>query len=450
WHINSDEATIFDYNTYSNTAPYYAVNEFRTSDHDPILVGLSLTGTDAALTAPASIVPGEDGWTVSVTDADLMGSTVDVLLTSSRGESETVTLTDQGGAVFSATVDTSINLSAPATGNSIIEVAHGDTLTVTYNDEYTTGGPSAQRTHNISVAFTTTPDGFTLIETAPVLREADFDLTWNAATDAAVYRVLVTQTSTNTRLGVYIDTAVETADVCAAGLCTYSVVGSIPGQFSWTVVALGVADVEASNAPAFYTVILDNIELVSNGGFEVDTDTDDNPDGWVGSNLNGDKRKCGAKGDGSDCALQFKGDAGLVAKFKQPLADASLILATDVLDISAAASVNRDNAGTFVIVKVNYASPTAGANGDGKDKVKLKLIGPAPTGYTTISDTLTAADDVTSAVVKVKYKLTSGKLFVDDVSVMLQALAPRTRLGDGESLDILPVPAAPDGFRGKN
>ncbi|MBW7879070.1 MAG: ExeM/NucH family extracellular endonuclease [Anaerolineae bacterium] len=450
WHINSDEATIFDYNTYSNTAPYYAVNEFRTSDHDPILVGLSLTGTDAALTAPASIVPGEDGWTVSVTDADLMGSTVDVLLTSSRGESETVTLTDQGGAVFSATVDTSINLSAPATGNSIIEVAHGDTLTVTYNDANTAAGTPAQRIANITVAFTTTPDGFTLIETAPVLREADFDLTWNAATDAAAYRVLVTQTSTNTRLGVYIDTAVETADVCAAGLCTYSVVGSIPGQFSWTVVALGVADVEASNAPAFYTVILDNIELVSNGGFEVDTDTDDNPDGWVGSNLNGDKRKCGAKGDGSDCALQFKGDAGLVAKFKQPLADASLILATDVLDISAAASVNRDNAGTFVIVKVNYASPTAGANGDGKDKVKLKLIGPAPTGYTTISDTLTAADDVTSAVVKVKYKLTSGKLFVDDVSVMLQALAPRTRLGDGESLDILPVPAAPDGFRGKN
>lgn len=561
WHINSDEATIFDYNTYSNTAPYYAVNEFRTSDHDPILVGLNLTGhtanfdatgpvnigdgvyvtlvdvdiesstvqitvtstegesetltldpygsypgyfdafftivqavptpgngilesqdgtlmtftyvdelndqgqidtvlqkdvevirlgTDATLNGPASIVPGEDGWTVSVTDADLMGSTVDVLLTSSRGESETVTLTDQGGAVFSATVDTSINLSAPATGNSIIEVAHGDTLTVTYNDANTAAGTPAQRIANITVAFTTTPDGFTLIETAPVLREADFDLTWNAATDAAVYRVLVTQTSTNTRLGVYIDTAVETADVCAAGLCTYSVVGSIPGQFSWTVVALGVADVEASNAPAFYTVILDNIELVSNGGFEVDTDTDDNPDGWVGSNLNGDKRKCGAKGDGSDCALQFKGDAGLVAKFKQPLADASLILATDVLDISAAASVNRDNAGTFVIVKVNYASPTAGANGDGKDKVKLKLIGPAPTGYTTISDTLTAADDVTSAVVKVKYKLTSGKLFVDDVSVMLQALAPRTRLGDGESLDILPVPAAPDGFRGKN
>ncbi|KXK51553.1 MAG: endonuclease/exonuclease/phosphatase, partial [Chloroflexi bacterium OLB13] len=158
WHINSDEATIFDYNTYSNTAPYYAVNEFRTSDHDPILVGLSLTGTDAALTAPASIVPGEDGWTVSVTDADLMGSTVDVLLTSSRGESETVTLTDQGGAVFSATVDTSINLSAPATGNSIIEVAHGDTLTVTYNDANTAAGTPAQRIANITVAFTTTPD----------------------------------------------------------------------------------------------------------------------------------------------------------------------------------------------------------------------------------------------------------------------------------------------------
>ncbi|MBK9122884.1 MAG: ExeM/NucH family extracellular endonuclease [Chloroflexi bacterium] len=558
WHINSDEATIFDYNDFANTAPYYAVNEFRTSDHDPVLVGLNLVGTtaeidsddfilagddvtvtvqdldvdaasvqitvtstegesetltlfatgtpgefsdtfnvadaaptasnsilegvsgtltfsyidglnalgqidtvvqsdtivyqpgnDAVLVVPVEIVPGEDDWTINVTDADLTGPTVDVTVTSASGDSEIVTLTDVAGT-YTAAVETVFVLGTPVASNSTIEVQATDTLTVTYNDVNTVAGPPAQRTENIAVNFDWVPEAFTLVETPPTLREASFDLSWTEPDGSSVFRIVVTQISTNTRLGTFVDEIVEADDVCAAGTCTYNVTGSPAGLFSWTVVAFGTSDVEASNAPGFYTVILDAIELISNGGFELDTNDDGTPDGWTGKNLSGDKRKCGAKGDGSDCALQFKGGVGPAGQFKQDLADATLILGTDVLDISAAASVNRDNTGVFVTVKVKYANPTAGANADGKDKVKLALTGVAPVGYSTIAGTLTADDAVTSASVKVAYKLTSGKLFVDDVSVVLQPIAPRTRLSDGAALDILPVPAVPDGFRGNN
>jgi uncharacterized protein len=49
WHINSDEPTILDYNTENKTiaqqSALYNADPFRTSDHDPVIVGLSLTGT---------------------------------------------------------------------------------------------------------------------------------------------------------------------------------------------------------------------------------------------------------------------------------------------------------------------------------------------------------------------------------------------------------------------
>ena len=48
WHINADEAVIFDYNLefkpQEQADNFYAVDPFRSSDHDPLLVGLNLAG----------------------------------------------------------------------------------------------------------------------------------------------------------------------------------------------------------------------------------------------------------------------------------------------------------------------------------------------------------------------------------------------------------------------
>ena len=40
WHINSDEPTFLDYNVENGLAAHYAADPFRSSDHDPVLIGL--------------------------------------------------------------------------------------------------------------------------------------------------------------------------------------------------------------------------------------------------------------------------------------------------------------------------------------------------------------------------------------------------------------------------
>lgn len=44
WHINADEAKVLDYDAQFNPPGYYSPDPFRASDHDPVLIGLTLTG----------------------------------------------------------------------------------------------------------------------------------------------------------------------------------------------------------------------------------------------------------------------------------------------------------------------------------------------------------------------------------------------------------------------
>ncbi len=57
WHINADEANILDYDTSFKPDPVdaiYAPDQFRSSDHDAVLVGLDMTLNEVTLTAAAS------------------------------------------------------------------------------------------------------------------------------------------------------------------------------------------------------------------------------------------------------------------------------------------------------------------------------------------------------------------------------------------------------------
>jgi hypothetical protein len=42
WHINADEPPVLDYNTEFKTDDRYAPTPFRSSDHDPVIIGLNL------------------------------------------------------------------------------------------------------------------------------------------------------------------------------------------------------------------------------------------------------------------------------------------------------------------------------------------------------------------------------------------------------------------------
>ncbi|GII77279.1 hypothetical protein Sru01_22610 [Sphaerisporangium rufum] len=44
WHVNADEGRFLDYNTEFNPPALYAPDPFRSSDHDPLLLGLDLPG----------------------------------------------------------------------------------------------------------------------------------------------------------------------------------------------------------------------------------------------------------------------------------------------------------------------------------------------------------------------------------------------------------------------
>ncbi|WP_428510091.1 ExeM/NucH family extracellular endonuclease [Roseateles sp.] len=45
WHINADEPTVIDYNTEFNPVGYYSAEPYRSSDHDPMVLGLNLYKT---------------------------------------------------------------------------------------------------------------------------------------------------------------------------------------------------------------------------------------------------------------------------------------------------------------------------------------------------------------------------------------------------------------------
>ena len=73
WHINADEPTVLDYNTEFKSAgqvvSLYNADAFRTSDHDPLLIGLNLTPVDASIlmTKTVGVTPGVCATTDEIT-----------------------------------------------------------------------------------------------------------------------------------------------------------------------------------------------------------------------------------------------------------------------------------------------------------------------------------------------------------------------------------------------
>ncbi len=61
WHINADEPPILDYNvefkTPGHVQSFYDPGPFRSSDHDPVVIGLELGGTPVQPTAQPTVQP---------------------------------------------------------------------------------------------------------------------------------------------------------------------------------------------------------------------------------------------------------------------------------------------------------------------------------------------------------------------------------------------------------
>ncbi len=103
WHINSDEPSVLDYNTNFKSsgqiASLYAPDQFRISDHDPVVVGLDLTNA-APVVGAVSGAPTLAGTAATVsatfTDADRL-DTHTATISWGDGTSSVATIAD--GAV---------------------------------------------------------------------------------------------------------------------------------------------------------------------------------------------------------------------------------------------------------------------------------------------------------------------------------------------------------------
>lgn len=87
WHINSDEPDILDYDT-SFKSPaqdaFYEPNQYRSSDHDPVIVGLDLVNAEPTFeaVAAASCATGAGGsFNVVIDDYDLLETELTLALT---------------------------------------------------------------------------------------------------------------------------------------------------------------------------------------------------------------------------------------------------------------------------------------------------------------------------------------------------------------------------------
>ena len=104
WHINADEPTALDYNTNFTTDDRFAPTPFRASDHDPVLVGLSLTADPVVMqpvvtaTIPAA-AQATQPYTVIVSSAIPGGNTTVTSLAIDWGDGTPLTTAAGMGAV---------------------------------------------------------------------------------------------------------------------------------------------------------------------------------------------------------------------------------------------------------------------------------------------------------------------------------------------------------------
>ncbi|GAA1986838.1 hypothetical protein GCM10009817_30440 [Terrabacter lapilli] len=127
WHVNADEPAILDYNTEFKTpgqvTSLYAPDQFRISDHDPVVVGLDLTNaapTIGSVTGPSSAVSVGAPVNVDATFAD-----------ADRLDSHTASVQWGDGSTSVGTVS-----GDAVSGRHVYSAAGVYTVTVTVTDQW--------------------------------------------------------------------------------------------------------------------------------------------------------------------------------------------------------------------------------------------------------------------------------------------------------------------------
>lgn len=98
WHINTDEPEVINYDQDFNPADYYSATPYRASDHDPVIVGLNLTGASPTTTPTSTATE-----TATTTPTNTETATATPTATPTPTNTETATATPTGTTTATAT-----------------------------------------------------------------------------------------------------------------------------------------------------------------------------------------------------------------------------------------------------------------------------------------------------------------------------------------------------------
>jgi hypothetical protein len=191
-----------------------------------------------------------------------------------------------------------------------------------------------------------------------------------------------------------------------------------------------VTDAATSTASPTHTPAPLTLELLTNGGFEIDSDSDKTPDGWTLKNASRDKRKCNKTGKppaayAGECAYQFKSLPGENSKLGQNI------------DPAAFAPIQFGQGDEIVFSGYSYAKGDVAA----KAKIRVRYMDTAlPRGKITVTLnaphlqysaftgdlSLLLAAEPSSIRIRLMNKGISGKVRFDALSLQFtdQALIP--------------------------
>ncbi|GAA5511969.1 hypothetical protein Dcar01_00683 [Deinococcus carri] len=154
WHINADEPTVLDYNTEFKSAgqlgSLYAPDPFRSSDHDPVLIGVNLTAQTPiqppAATPTVAMTPDTANLTATVGGPSVSQS-FSATGTHTTGDL-TVTVTPQNGAPSLATAPATVSSGAAF---NVTVTAPAGTAPGTYTYEVKAASSGASDTSTLTV-----------------------------------------------------------------------------------------------------------------------------------------------------------------------------------------------------------------------------------------------------------------------------------------------------------
>ncbi|HEY0930855.1 MAG TPA: ExeM/NucH family extracellular endonuclease [Gemmatimonas sp.] len=143
WHINADEPNILDYNTdYKSAAQIASLTDgsaFRSSDHDPVLIGLTLTSP--VVNDPSLTVTPPASWTAGVS------ASLGVKFSSTKGAPYTVRI-NWGDSTPNTQFVSTVAPTAPLLRPHTYATAGSHTVTVSVTDR---SGASTTQTLTITV-----------------------------------------------------------------------------------------------------------------------------------------------------------------------------------------------------------------------------------------------------------------------------------------------------------